>query len=469
MQPLLKSQNVLNFPFLKDSNMRKGVLAIALEDAEQRVDPVEPTVDTPPVEPEIRDDQLTGEAPEADAMADVVAADTELNDLDSSASDAVAVADTLEATASAVTDAVETEGGMSENGAKALDTALEGLLTILGAQGADAKVFPALEGFKEPASKMNSTKLALEAINDRLKSVWAGVLEVINKIIDHIVTFYKAVMNGTTMLIARAKMIVKAAEKKKGAKAAELIPSKKFAKYLAHNGKVLSGSDLARAIDAITADKFVFGDDSKIATEANKTIVQILGTLGEDKAAEKAGEAVSALLHDMKIDVNIKRHDLPLGGATFGVYPTFTGAGKDARNLVGATVTLTVKQGAVAEEVPGMTPDEAMNVLRSVDKNLQAVHALEKHGGEMKAAFASMTSSIKAAMSKAPSEGQANSNKVVHDLARAVNVIKAVTVRGSQLAAKYNLDTMKAAVDYCGASVAAAKTEKVADKEPAAA
>ncbi len=433
--------------------MRKGVLALESEEIDANPEDAELAALDP------TDSDVVASGDEADAVTEVRESETDLVEASDTADEGVDVAERVEAVGEKVEATLGEDGegpGMDENTADALDTALEGLMIVVGAQGPAAKIFPAMEGFKEAGDRKASTKLALEAINDRVKKIWAGILATIERIIASVTAFFTSVMNGTKHLEVRAKMIKAAALKKKGGKAGGDVSGKKLGAILIGGKVPYTGNALRAALDKLHNDPIITHDYGKAVTEVNAQIAALVEAMkkGEDDgvagAIQKANDAVKGAMPP-------DNHALPLGDATLVV-----SAGEK-----GSALSVSIKRGnaSAPDTVPALSPEEAAAVADSVLKNLSKFAEYAKQGGNIEAGFKTLIAKVKSAQ---PGEGGEKA-KAAHEIIRLVNSLKNSVVRASAVARSYELQTLKTALDFAGDSVKAAAKGEAAAAAPAAA
>lgn len=442
--------------------MRKqGILAMEDLDEvveEQREEVVEPS-----------EDELAGTAPEAEAMSDVEAAHDEVVETDDAVEEASETADTIEQVRENVEEAAETEGGVSEPEARALDVAVEHMLVQLGLPRAKAKVFPAMEGFKEKSTRLQATRVALESISDKLKTLWQAIITNIQKVWEAVVAFVKSVLAGAKHLEVRAGIIKKLAARKKDAKVGEVKVKPSFA-MIAKEGKVLEGAALVAGINELGKDGIINFDYGHAATVANTCLSAVLDGLGKEGAGSNAEKHLAELSKELLLPFgDSKEFALPLGGAVLHVEVQ-----KGDSFATGASVELKPGEAKLPETVEGMSAEDAAKVADAVLANLKKFGAYEKQSGDIAAAMKSLTAKMKSAMAKAPgddAEGQSKAEgiKTAHEVAKAIQVTKTLLARTSTLVRGYDLRTCKAALDYAGASVGAAGKEAKEPKEAATA
>lgn len=418
-------------------------------------------------EPEVIDDAtLTGDAPDAEAMTDVVAAHDEvigaMDDIDAG----VATGDAIEEVRANVATAAETEGGLSEPEARALDVAVEHMLVSIGMPRSRAKVFPAMEGFREKTDRLHNTKVALESFSEKLALLWKRVMASLTAAWELVVAFVKSLVTATGRMQRRAEGIKKAAAAKKDGKAVEIKVKGSYAK-LVDGGKI--ATNLAAKIGELGTHHEINLDFGKMATDMNRVVVSMVDAIGKPDAQALVSAGLAELEKTCQIMVEqgatSDTVDLPLGDSKLIITTKF--------DDTSASMTAELKAGEVklGEKVEGLSPADAIKVADAVIKDLAKFAKYEKESGAIAATMKGLSAKMGGAMAKirpGKDEDQAALNKATRQTAQAVQVTKTAVGRISTLLRGYNTQTLSAALDYAGASVAAiGKTE--AAKAPAAA
>jgi hypothetical protein len=451
--------------------MRKGILA--MEDlGEERVE------DAAVVEGEgaeggeggggeevIVEGEVNATAPEAEAMAEVESAEAEVIETDEAVGEAEATAEVVDEVREHVEEAVETEGGVSEPEARALDVAVEHMLVTLGVARSKAKVFPAMEGFKQKETRVQATKVALESISGKLQALWKAIIANIQRVFEICAAFVKALINGSKQVELRAKLVMKMAAKKKGAAPGE-VSTKGWGSMVSVGGKIPDGKAAVAAITALGQDSYINYDYGSAASKANATIVKMLDQIGKEGSLE----AVAALMDELEKETGLSKtggdeaHALPMGGASIKISPKRTDG-----HLTSVEVALTADKVEVPEKVEGLSPEDANQVAQSVLNNLKKFAAYEKQSGDIAAAMKSLTAKMSSMVGKV-NDAQKNTDKEVQTVAKAVSALKSMLARASTLLRSYDLKSCQAALKYAGASVSAAGAKAAAAaKEGAAA
>lgn len=420
----------------------RGILA--MEEAELEAVVAEPAVDAEVVAEEQVEQ---GTAGEAEAMTEVEAAHDDVVASDEQIADAEDTAGTIETIEERVGEAAETEGGISEPEAAALDVAVEALLVRLGASREKAKVFPAMEGFKDKESRQQTTRIAMENLGAKVKQLWQTILNAINSVWEKVVAFIKAMLNGTKFVEGRAVLVKKLAARKGAAKAGT-VKVGKWGKKIMVGGKIPNASALIKGITALSSHPAISFQYGAAATEANAAIVKALDGIGKKDGADGAAEALmnlGAILH-----VEKKNMALPLGDVTF----VSTEKKDEAGNVSAIEVKIDGGEGDPGAEAPGLSPADAIKVADAVIANMKKFAGYEKESESIAATMKQLTSRIKGVASK-----ETENDKEIRSIAKAIMVTKSALAIASTKARGYDLATCHAALAFAGASVAAAGKE----------
>lgn len=435
----------------------RGVLAMeeAELEAQEAAAAAEPIVDA-----EVAADEhvAEGTAAETEAVAEVEAAQAEVVETDAALDQAGETAEVIEEVRDNVAEAAETEGGMSEPEARAIEVAVEHMLVHLGASKEKAKTFPAMEGFKNKATRLEATRVALEGLGEKIKALWQAIINNVQKVWDMVVAFVKALLNGTKFVEARANIIKKMASRKKDAKAGSVKVGKWGSKIVV-GGKIPNAAELVKGVQALSKHPAINFEYGAAATEANAAISAMLDQVGKAGGDDKAAE----LFMKFQATIMAKKASpkLPLGDAEY-VFDA-----KQGEDGVVTSVDCSIKAADVKlpESVEGMSPADAIKVADAVIANLGKFGAYEKQSGDIGVAMKNMMSKMKAVASRGK---EGDSDAEIRKIAKAVMVTKTSLGKASTILRGYDLQACKAALDYAGASVSAAgKEAKKEAKEPA--
>lgn len=151
-------------------------------------------------------DVLNGDGAEAALL--------EMQDDNTDAAGAEAHADELENSAISLENLISVAeqsldaDGLDEGAAQLLQTAVENELAPLAGSVPVDEVIPAMENFASPSSRRESTVMALEAIGEQAKKLWAKIREMIQKVKD----FFKKMWVSAKQAVQGLQRRVKALE-----------------------------------------------------------------------------------------------------------------------------------------------------------------------------------------------------------------------------------------------------------------
>lgn len=124
-------------------------------------------------------------------------------------------------------------GGLSDDAARILTIATEGIYSQLNLKGHNG--IPSLESFQGKYTRVGATTFSLEDINSKLKSFGNALVEGAKKILEFITKFFASVFTATGRLEARAKKIKSLAAGFKGNGSASLELPALFNKLVVGN------------------------------------------------------------------------------------------------------------------------------------------------------------------------------------------------------------------------------------------
>jgi hypothetical protein len=362
-----------------------------------------------------------------DAAAEVEGASDEIEE-------AAETAETLAPMAERVEETIP-EGGMGEAEAGAVEVAVEHLCSRVGFS-MKKRIFPAMEGFAKPASRVQATKIALESIKEKAAKIWEQIVAAIKRAIEYVKTFFAHLMNAAAKYAARAEAIAKKASSMK----THAVPADakvKQAAELTEGGKHVEGAAFVDAVkkhcsqEVLNKDRVamlagVAAEISKLAeTDAAGAAAAVKGFTGQFKAGEEM---------------------LVLGNASVKTEISEDGS---AKVMVGASSVKAASEGA--GEVSPATPEEVMAAATAIAEHLKGVaERAGKATKEAEAAANAVISKVKGAQTKENAEGAKAAVKMI-------NGAIALTTTAQSAIAKYDVKVCAAALGYCASSLGKAK------------
>lgn len=175
--------------------------AAAADATAAAADQTAPIVDAAPVEPVTNPDTL-----EAD-IADANEAEAEVQTNSDAVAELDEVAEGLEAIALSLESAIA-EGGLTPQAAQFANMAFESYATRLGEEVSTLS----LESFGGSTSRVKATTVTLESVREVLNKVWEAIKNIVMKVRDAIIGFFKSMFDGVTKLKERAEKVKAQAE-----------------------------------------------------------------------------------------------------------------------------------------------------------------------------------------------------------------------------------------------------------------
>jgi hypothetical protein len=446
-----------------ESNMSR--LYFAMEELDEVADaPVEDVtafVDSP------EEEAVEG----TEAAADVDAGQA---DIDQAADAAI----TLDDVADRMEETVD-EGGMSEGGQAAVETAVEHLLASIGYSAAKRKPMPSCESFKTGDRKAN-TRLAVEALKERALEIWNKITAFIKRLIVAIKNFFDITARRAEKLKTRAQSLSKAAGSITGTQKTDKISAETL---LVSGGKYLEGGELMTAYRAHTVSPLLKADRFGRATKAFQTLEGAIkgGSASVDPAAilgvsEDGGKAVAK--PDFSIPEKAVAYEtkLPIGDLSF-----YTVVAEKPENTVKALLGLGQSHCKVAPSEGAKKPDGDKKVTPADAKTAEKLaNAVEIH----MATYKGMSDKLRTAESacdKVISDAKAAAGKAEGDAAEkfkaAAHALKGVSnalMTGSVALRKTDVNMAAQVLSYVAKSIKAyggkaddKKEEKKEEKAPA--
>ena len=211
--------------------------------------------------------------------------------------------DTLEDIKDVLEEAADNGEGIDDTAAKLVEITTEAIYARLGF--GETKIVGALEGFKNPRSRIAATRYAAEAIGDTVSRVWEAIKKFFKDLVEKIKGLWKTYMTAVGRLKRGAEALRRKAAATVGAKKEETFEDKSLAeKILGKDGKINIGTALDNTIKAIeevgkSKDRIAeIIDDIKGGKELEGKIKMALDASGhvsasrEHKAGADAGDVL---------------------------------------------------------------------------------------------------------------------------------------------------------------------------------
>lgn len=172
-------------------SLRKKGLVLAMEDDSEVV----------PVTGELSESMVEV----AESAAEIEEGVQEVAEFDESIDSASSDAETLEKIHEVMEESVEKGEGLDETSAEIAEIAIESICARLGIT---KRTMPAMESFGSANSRVVATKIAMEGIQERIKSIWEAIKKAFVAMLDAIKAFYKKYLTA----LGRAKEALTKAE-----------------------------------------------------------------------------------------------------------------------------------------------------------------------------------------------------------------------------------------------------------------
>lgn len=266
-------------------SIRNKGLVFAMEDAE--LDAV-PTEVVPAAELEVEQ-----------GTAEVVESAGEIDDINTAIEEAVEDAGTLSDIQDTMSDSVEEGEGLSEDAAEIAEVAVEAICVRLGIRNKSSTI-PALESFGSKNSRLAATRIAIENVGEKLKTVWEAIKKAFATVWQKIKDFFARFFSNTEKVKKYAKELKDQAVAKKNFKSKNAeIDIGSAAKALQNKGKLNTDSILL-----VVGNHVALTSNVNSGYEVIKSAVELVNNFaknGKDFNMEEAAKSMEKL-----VDISIK-------------------------------------------------------------------------------------------------------------------------------------------------------------------
>lgn len=215
----------------------------------------------------------------------------EMQDDNNDAAGAEAHADELENSAISLENLVSVAeqsldaDGLDEGAAQLLQTAVENELAPLAGSVPVDEVIPAMENFASPSSRRESTVMALEAIGEQAKKLWAKIREMIQKVKD----FFKKMWISAKQAVQGLQRRVKALEQEHAGRNFSMA---KAGTVSMKDGRwAVAAADMDKVVRAVEAVLVDYNNEAVKYAGAVATSLNAGKPLGADGTAEAGKKA----------------------------------------------------------------------------------------------------------------------------------------------------------------------------------
>ena len=383
---------------------------------------------------EAEGEEVTGEDLD-NSMADVVTASGDYDNADGEIEEASATADTLGKIGERM-EATLPEGGMGEVAVESLSVAIKHMCSQVGYKPSRANVFPALEGFQNPRTRVQATKIALEDLKSKVAEIWAALVAMIKKVMLAAKHFYANATSAAKAIIFQAGKLRDHAKKVDQNPGTTVHQSKiAIGPRLIVQGHAVSGDAFVKALykhvrlDVLGIDRIKFLEQAAKAMQAS-----------EENGSNKGKENQAVILHAS--DVLKKLQGLHAGSVPliFGGTSVITEI-----NDTHASVHLDTVDANDGGEVDPLDSHQVIAVCSEIIFHMSMMaKAYGSAGDEAVAAVTDILHKAQSSMADATSSYQAGNR---------IKQLIAVTVTASKTLASYDLHVCKDALAYAQKSL----------------
>jgi hypothetical protein len=331
------------------------------------------------------------------------------------------------------------------------------------------KLMPATENFSDKTSRVQATKLAMEAIKEMAGKVWAAIVRAFDQAIAWVVKFWDSLFDGAQKLEKRAEALQKAADGKKGGEvkkdakiksggllgvlnvggamvqgSAFVTKYKEFAKSTSQDSAAKAQSDAKKLSDAVAEMVSAIADKPAFDRHVGEAIAAVKSMAGGSVSANKdmGGEGVTVMEEPQ----------------VFGQISKYTMVPKEAVNFGSAKLMMAPSNGAkdlaAAEDISALTPAEVNDIASAAKQHMAGYQAFREFSKKINEFQKKTQAACKAAGNLR--EFEKSDAKVNAGIAgSAARSLIALTSSGLSATRKYDITVTKAALDYCASSLKA--------------
>ena len=425
--------------------------------------------------------ELSGDLPEEQEMSvefaesaevpmiEMNSAEAELEYVNTDIETAADTAETMDKMAEGIEKTIP-DGGLSEPAAQAVEAALEHFKATLGF--VKTKTI-GLEAFHDKTTRVRATMEALDDVKKTIKAIWEGIVAAFQKVIAWVKTFFTHMFDATAKLRKRADDMVSASNGK-NILADATVDCSSFGMFLHKGGKLLNADDISSALTGLSETRSQeHVENTKLMDDVVTSVKVVI-----DSAGKKPGE--------FKFTTKLKPAKAPKGltipddcvlvstGSLVGDKERFSILPDIKQNAFKRFVSLYVAKSFVADsadakpaptgQVNALSVDDIKVVAMSVIKQMDDLAEMKKALPEtLKTLDELVAASKKASAMRDLTPEEAKNIKMAASAAR---VLLSITTSGQTAFSSFSIKVGKAALDYCGKSLATVKGKaKVEDKE----
>jgi hypothetical protein len=389
--------------------------------------------------------------PETQAQAEVAQAEVneqvaEVEELSAAVEEAIDDAEALADVGEIMEEKVEDGEGLSPDAAAMAEVAVESIRARLGIRSAQ-RVVPAMESFGQSATRLQSTRIALEGITDVARRVWTAVKAAVLKVWEMIKSFFLGLVKNRKALLAHLEGLSKRVDDLQGtAKEAKLKTG--AAKSFSVDGK----ADAGTASTVLESSEKLLTATVQAANAIRSTVGALASDDGngvDDAVKSLGGKVEAAFAHAGKVKDGQYGH--LVGGRSFVIQMS-------AENH-SISLSVETNQKELAKEAAALQKSEMSNLLKqaiALVKNLQTFDKVEKELQDVQKAMAGLIDKVLtggAAVVKKNEKEDKSGSEALNNMAAAVRSLNNAVAKFGTAVPGLAFNAAKAAGDYVTASI----------------
>lgn len=271
----------------------------------------------------------------------------------------------------------QANGGLNEHGAAVLQIGLEHMLGRVGIDIADLHT-PALESYGTTSGRVQSGKLALEAVNETVARIWKAIKDAIVRAYEWVKKYWLQVFGAAEKLKARAKKLEELSRATVGTASSPTFENDRLAKALAIDNAVPANlvGEAATVKEAVSAYVTVLvkvaGEVGEVAVKAldelkGDSIGPLMGILkpfGGEKVGDPQAEGIAASAEGIEV---FRSKQLPGGQALISRVPAPGTSGKSLEQMIKLVGETNYSVGKYSNKVKDEPTSKKLTVLKQGD------------------------------------------------------------------------------------------------------
>lgn len=399
-----------------------------------------------------------------------------VEDLNEAVEDAVEDADTLGDISDVMAESVDKGEGLDETSAQMAEVAIESICNRLGIN-TDRRVMPGMESFGSKSSRVQATRVAMESIMDKVKTIWQAIKKAFLQVWQKIKDFFASFFSNTEKVTKYAESLKEKIRNTKGEKKEDKVKAPAIGRAFNIDGKasfaslntiVGNHSNFTKAFlgmkDSLAEGATILeaalrkeepGNGDKLA-DAFEKIIKIAAITGSVEKKEEDGKKISLAKAGPFIsgESYVMSYSRKEGDAAWDCELEFR---RDPAEKKGE------------EEVPTLELKDATAVCDTVIGLMKSTADFKKAQGSIEAINKACMKVVDSAIGLADtmakeSEAGSKTSGILSMVRKAVTSLNTVSTRLVMLTPAQNVQVGKAALTYVADSLAVYK-EKEADSK----